>query len=911
MPKTQDDEIVMRLVELAMNQPPERREACLRDACAGNRELFAEAWEYVRWNDRMRDFLLEPLCSPPQECPHDPADGSDENATKTVVDWPVFGEYPIFPGDLLLSRFRIVHEVARGGMGIVYEAHDEKLGRRIALKCARRGYDKRLPHEVRHASQIGHPNVCRIFEIHTASTAHGEIDFFTMEFLDGETLRARLSRGPLPPREALTIGRQICGGLAEAHRNNVVHGDLKSSNVILARDADGNLRAVITDFGLARGPLGHADEIAGVAAMASHAGGTPSYMAPELWKGDKPSIGSDVYALGVTLYELVANRRPYPPDVPWQERIKAPPVPHVWNPVLQRCLDPERSRRFRDAGEVAAALEPPRSRRWWVGAAAAIILASVSGWVTYQRATAPAESIRLAMLPLQPDPSYTGPFDADLAARISREAAGELTRLAGGKRARLSSVPWAAVIGRHVDTVEKARATLGATHVVQGVVAWVNGKVVLHVFLTDALTPANDGDWTVEYTPGEVRHAARAITGMVTYALRLPPPRIAPVNASAMQDYTEGVRYTRRNSTIDNALPLLDRAAKADPDSPLTWAGLAEAQYFKYFITKDATWLDQARAFLRKAQARDLDLAPVHRVAGELQYRDGFTAIAEAEYQRARDLEPDDAENYWRLGQVYDRDNRIDDSLKAYRKATELDPRSIRACQGLGTFYRNHGNFSEAARRFLICVRLEPGDADAHFALGTTYSDMSRYADAERELRRSIEISPTPKALNSLAETLISQRKDEEAIPVYLRAVQLSSSQYLLWMNVGSAYRRTNRKEEASEAYLRARGLAAQEILRNPSDDTLRANLAYLYARLGDSPGAEYELGQALHGSSDTTTLEEAVEVYEILGEHAKAQKIWENLPHEVLLDICHSPDLADLCRNSRFQELLASNQMK
>jgi len=294
-----------------------------------------------------------------------------------------------------------------------------------------------------------------------------------------------------------------------------------------------------------------------------------------------------------------------------------------------------------------------------------------------------------------------------------------------------------------------------------------------------------------------------------------------------------------------------------------------------------------------------------------LQYRDGFTAIAEAEYQRARDLEPDDAENYWRLGQVYDRDNRIDDSLKAYRKATELDPRSIRACQGLGTFYRNHGNFSEAARRFLICVRLEPGDADAHFALGTTYSDMSRYADAERELRRSIEISPTPKALNSLAETLISQRKDEEAIPVYLRAVQLSSSQYLLWMNVGSAYRRTNRKEEASEAYLRARGLAAQEILRNPSDDTLRANLAYLYARLGDSPGAEYELGQALHGSSDTTTLEEAVEVYEILGEHAKAQKIWENLPHEVLLDICHSPDLADLCRNSRFQELLASNQMK
>src|SRR2546423_15012298 len=98
---------------------------------------------------------------------------------------PALFEHPLDPGELLDGRFRIVREVAQGGMGIVYEAVDEKLERRIALKCAKVGFHKRLPPEVRNASEVSHPNVCKIFEIYTASTAHGEIDFMTMEFLDG------------------------------------------------------------------------------------------------------------------------------------------------------------------------------------------------------------------------------------------------------------------------------------------------------------------------------------------------------------------------------------------------------------------------------------------------------------------------------------------------------------------------------------------------------------------------------------------------------------------------------------------------------------------------------------------------------------------------------------------------------
>jgi serine/threonine protein kinase len=277
--KAQDDDLVMNMVELALMHTACDREAFLRRTCGDDSELFNEVWRYVQWEERMEGFLLEPLCT-------------------ALAD-----EHPFEPGDLLDDRFRIVREVAQGGMGIVYEAFDEKLQRRIALKYAKAGFGKRLSPEVRNATAISHPNVCKTFEIHTASTPRGEIDFLTMELLDGETLAERLSRGPVSEKEAHTIARQLCAGLAEAHRNQVIHGDLKSNNVILTTTADGAVRAVITDFGMARSV-----ESAQPGMQSAPAGGTPDYMAPELWKGERATVASDTYALGVILSKLGSGR---------------------------------------------------------------------------------------------------------------------------------------------------------------------------------------------------------------------------------------------------------------------------------------------------------------------------------------------------------------------------------------------------------------------------------------------------------------------------------------------------------------------------------------------------------------------------------------------------------------------------
>ncbi|MBS1859517.1 MAG: tetratricopeptide repeat protein [Acidobacteria bacterium] len=860
----------MALVESALARPSGERESYLRTACGPDVALYGQVWDHVQWEERMNGFLLDPLF-PPLSC-----------------------EHPFEPGELLDGRFRIVREVAQGGMGIVYEAMDEKLDRRIALKCAKTGFHSRLPPEVRNASAISHPNVCRIFEIHTASTPQGNVDFLTMEFLDGETLAERLARGPVPERDARRLALELCAGLDEAHRNHVIHGDLKSNNVILSRGTDEAVRAVITDFGLARRPGGGQRPV-----QSGALGGTPDYMAPELLRGEKATVASDIYALGVILSELISGQRPLAGQGTAALR-------GVWGRVVARCLDPEPSRRFQSAAEIAQALAP-RSRRWLMAAIAATLLAVASAAVTYKHATAPRESVSLALMPFE-----AGPDAAVLWSTIFRETAARFERLQGGKRARLQVIPFAEVARRRVETATAARSVFRATHVARGTLHFGDGNVVLHAFLTDTRTQADIADREFRYAPGELRYAPLALTGMVTSTLRLPPPSVPAVSDAAKHDYTAGLAWTRRNSTIDRALPLLRRAVDIDPDSPLTWAGLAEAEWFRYFITQDRTWLDRASEALRQAQNRDLDVGAVHRVAGLLWANAGFYEQAEAEYSRAIELEPSNSDAYRRLGAVYERNNRLGEALAAFRRAVEQDPTYFKVYQDLGSYYAHRGESREAIAQFEKCVQLAPDEPDAHYALGTAYVDVGRYPEAEHELRAAIALGETPRALNNLAAALMSQGKDQEAVPILVRALERFPDRYLWWMNLGDAYRRARLQADSVRAYRRSLELAEREMARNPRDASVRSRVAYVCARLRDRQRAESEVAQALQLSPKSTESRiMAVWTYEALGRRQDTLAILKDSSDQVLGQALRRVDLAELHRDSRFQQLVDSRQIK
>lgn len=856
MPKAQDDDLVMGLVELALSQPPDSREAYVRSACAGDPELFSQVWEYVRWDERMQDFLLEPL-------------------------YPALPEHHFEPGELLADRFRITREVDEGGMGIVYEAQDEKLGRRIALKCAKSGFHKRLPPEVRHAREIGHPNVCRIFEIHTASTASGDIDFLTMEFLDGETLAVRLRRGQLEGTERLAIARQICAGLAEAHRHQVVHGDLKTNNVILTRDADGGMRAVITDFGLARKPHGpagpNAASWASSAAGSSQAGGTPDYMAPELWKGEKPTAASDVYALGVILRQLT----------PGKPR-------HGWDSVVERCLDPDPAKRFQDAAEVAVALEPSRALRWWVAAAAAVLLIAISALVTFQRATAPKQTVHLALLPFQSSPDI-----ADVAAELSRDAAVQLARLKGNSQTKLVFVP-------QRDVAKKS-----ATHTIRGTLERKNDNELLHIDLTDTRTGVDVKDWTFQYKPAELRYAPVAVAGIVTGTLHLPPAETkATVNAAARQDYLIGLSYVQDNIRPDDAVRLLEQAVAADPESPLTFAGLAEAQWRKAYLAGEPGWKQEALESVRQAELRNPDLPEVHMISGWLKKNSGNYELAEADFERVIELQPNNGDAYRRLGLTYQSAGLLSDALTAFQNAIRARPDDFNNHWALGAFYLERSQNPEAVREFQKMVSLQPNLEDSHRLLGQIFYDLQKFPEAENELRKAISIRDSSQSEQILAVVLWDEQRYTEAKAHYLRAIAIGPETSLLWLDLGMCYSQEGRRREAMDAFRRGLPLAKRDLIQDPRNWRERANQAYLEARLGDQGAAESDIAQALQVSQNDDLLQMAMLTYEALGRRDQSLQLLAKFP-AILRQLNLLPELADLRRDPRFTELSASNHVQ
>lgn len=262
------------------------------------------------------------------------------------------------PGTVLAERYRILGILGRGGMGMVYRADDLKLGQVVALKFLPVSFaqDKdrveRFHAEVRIARQVSHPNVCRVYDIGEVSGHY----FLTMEYVDGEDLSTLLGRiGRLPKAKALEVAHELCAGLAAAHAKEVIHRDLKPANVMI----DGRGHARITDFGLAVG----AEENTG-----GEVAGTPAYMAPELFDGQPATVQSDLYALGLVLYELHTGRRPWEgkslsdwrrshtrEDAPSPSSRAADMDPAVDRLIL-RCLEKNPASRPRTAMQVAAAL---------------------------------------------------------------------------------------------------------------------------------------------------------------------------------------------------------------------------------------------------------------------------------------------------------------------------------------------------------------------------------------------------------------------------------------------------------------------------------------------------------------------------------------------------------------------------
>lgn len=356
-------------------------------------------------------------------------------------------------GDVLDGRYRIVRFIARGGMGEVYEAEDQILGARVALKTVAATISdnplaaRRLKREVMVARRITHPNVCRIFDlgVHrgTGEQAGSEVLFITMELIAGRSLAQALAKdGPFAPAAAQPIARAMATAIDAAHRAGVVHRDFKTDNVMLDPGDDHTPRVVVMDFGLARNASPSTQDSLEGRGLA----GTLAYMSPEQLDGKRPGRASDIYALGVVMYEMLTGRLPFAPpegepglstvlmrlsDPAPRLRSLLPDIDERWNDIVARCLERDAEQRAfadevvralaeegapasassgtgqsarRSNGRPAAA---PRGRAWLRGTLVAAIVAGIAAAVitlvvrhrTEARGTVSARS------PLSPSPA--------------------------------------------------------------------------------------------------------------------------------------------------------------------------------------------------------------------------------------------------------------------------------------------------------------------------------------------------------------------------------------------------------------------------------------------------------------------------------------------------------------------------
>lgn len=634
-----------------------------------------------------------------------------------------------------LGRYQIDARLGAGGMGVVYRAHDSLLQRDVAIKLLGEGPvdGDRLLHEARNASALNHPNICTIYEV----GEHDGHPFIAMEFIDGEPLNLRVDRGPLAASELLRIGEQIADALTHAHSRGVIHRDLKCANVVAMPDG----RVKVLDFGIALRPsAANAETITAIQQDDSGAtgaiSGTVAYMAPEVLRGEPADQQSEIWSVGVMLYELAAGRRPFKGVSTFAlvaAIIGQPPkplpatIPASVAAVIDRCLARERRDRYQNARELKTVIETVRT-------------ALTSGRQVFAdvASRAPRRIESIAVLPLANRCAEPGQeFFVD---GMTDSLIAELSRLQALRVISRTSVM------RYRDTIKTApeiAAELGVDAILEGSVMVVRGTVRVQAQLIDAATDRHI--WSRSYDrPSEdvlALHSdvARAIADDIR--VQLSPEERAHLNAVRHVDAVAHElclkgRYLL-NKTVwtrddyEQALKYFEQSAERDPDYAPAFVGEADICHrlggYGFWPPKEA--FGRAKIAAERAVALDDSLADAHAaVAFSRWLNDWDYAGAEAEYIRAIALGSHGAIHQY--GTLLSLMHRHDEAVARYLHAASVNPFSSDVHWGLGMTYRQGGwpdRGVEALRAWLL---VEPNDVQATFQLGLTLVEVAKFDES-------------------------------------------------------------------------------------------------------------------------------------------------------------------------------------
>jgi TolB-like protein len=690
-------------------------------------------------------------------------------------------------------------------MGEVYRARDPRLEREVALKVlpAERVADDtaraRLLREARLAARLNHPHICTIHEV---GEAEGQA-YVAMELVPGQALSERLASGRLGVEEVLRLGQQMADALAHAHENGVVHRDFKSPNVIVTPEG----RAKVLDFGLAK-PLVEAESEATTltAAPLTAQGavvGTLAYMAPEQLKGRRADARSDVWALGVVLYEMASGVRPFAGKTGYE--LSSAILNHAPSPlpadvsaplvaVIERCLAKDPAQRYPRAGEVRSALETfraggtatarlggrptPLARRRWVllaglATVVAIAAALVVGGVWRRllgRAGGPAAAaIRLAVLPFA---NLTGdPEQEYLSDGLTQELISQLGRLHPGG---LSVIARSSVMRyKKGDTpVDQIGRELGVDYVLEGSARREGERVRITAELVHVRDQAQLWAETYERElsgllalQSEVARAvARQVNVTVSPERGDHPGDSRQVDPRVYEAYLKGMFYVSQNTpeSFEKGMRLLHQAVEIDPAEPLAYVGLSEG-----YVTlghgggDDPEAFPRARAAAEQALKLDPDRAEaVGALADVALYSEWDWPKAERLFQRALELNSSLAMTHYHYAWYLALFDRLDEAIAEHKRARDLDPLRALHTGWLGQLYNYGGRYDEAVAEARKALELNPGFWPSYLVLSRAYSSQGMHQEAIAAAKRLAEVRPVAGGAQlTVAYALAGQRE--------------------------------------------------------------------------------------------------------------------------------------------------------
>jgi serine/threonine protein kinase/Tfp pilus assembly protein PilF len=806
-----------------------------------------------------------------------------------------------------VGPYQIIRQLGAGGMGVVWLAEDTRLNRKVALKTVKSADAdttegrQRLMREARAAASLNHPHIAAV---HDVLDLDGQV-IVVLEYVEGETLSARLSRGQMSVAETVEVAWQLADALAAAHSQGIIHRDLKPGNVVLGPES----RAKVLDFGIARMVPAGADMALSVSGtIGGGLVGTPGYAAPEQYLSRNVDGRADLYALGVMMFEMIAGRRPFPSNdaVALATSVLRDDAPRLsstglWVPpelekLVGKLLDKDPAKRPSSGDEVLVELSPlrdiessPLARRTVLLRRTLPLSTKIAAIVALSVAVAVVVGVQMNNRPLGPEAPVVAVLPlSNMSGDSSNDYLG--AGLAESLITSLAAVPKVTVLSR--SAVEESRGqnpdrasfvrSLDASYIVTGSVQTISDRmrVTLNLERPDASIAWGE---TVEGLTSDLfvlqtrlaTALANAIVDQTPSAERATPA--APITSSEDAQ----VAYWKGRALLDNrdltgnrraAVAEFERALVADPKFATAHAGLAEAEWLLYQDTNDRTWADRAIASTRKAVELAPDRPNVRYIAALTSFRSGDLEGARTQLVRALELQPTYEDAIRLHGTVLMRQGQIDAGLAEFRRVMALRPNAVALYADLGLALYGASRFQEALEAFDKAIALAPGSAIAMTRAGAAAQQLGDNKRALDYYEQANSIQPRSETFSNIGTIQYGLGDYAKAAAAYEGSLLIRPVNAMTNRNLGDAYMRLGRRSDARRAYLKAVEQAESEVSVSPTDSRAIARLAVYQAKAGDDAAAMRSVKRALGlAPDDQQVLLRAGVVHALAGRRAAA----------------------------------------